>query len=96
MKIVCTVSGGPNDGTYEDDNWPRTHSYPLRGWGAITDNFHLAMTFEATCQTVVETKEGGQKQSIEVSRKHKYQVISRDETDGVLFVGMKHCGVQAE
>lgn len=96
MKIVCKVTGGPNDGTYEDDNWPRTHSYPLRGWGAITDNFHLERTFEATCKTVIEANPGKRGQNIEVTRKHKYQVISRDETDDVLLVGMKHCGVQAD
>jgi hypothetical protein len=96
MKIVCNVTGGPNDGLYEDDNWPRTHSYPLRGWGAITDNFHLERTFEATCKTVVEGKEGKRMRSVEVTRKHKYQVVSRKESDEVLVVGMQHRGVQAE
>jgi hypothetical protein len=92
MKIVCEVIGGPQEGTYEDGNWPNTRSFPISAWASITDDFAVGREVEAL--STANLKSGHGKKPKDSGSKHTYvyEVVSCEDTAGVVHVRMEYRG----
>jgi len=94
MKTVCEVIGGPYEGTYLDDNWPSAYSEPIRGWASATANFTVGKSFKTTYPVATESPQDKKTRGLGHSADHRYEVVSRHEVEGVLYVRLEYRGAK--
>ena len=96
MRIFCDVIGGPRGGHYEDWNWPKSKDYPIRAWASATQCFTVGKTFEAHCLTTMAAMRGKSDEDVEAPHRHTYEVVSNEESAGVIRVRVEYRGARTD
>ena len=87
QKVVCEMIGGPLEGRHEGEIGIN-YGDQVRGWALVTDNFQVGRGFQAVAPLPIPA--AGESESppapIEPLPPHRYEIVSREERDGVWYV----------
>jgi hypothetical protein len=96
LKVVVEMIYGPWEGTYEGESSDTEEGFDsrnfLKNWGKLTNRFQVGRRLESISPAAMKLMLTG-KPPDRGTRGHKYEVVSRDESDGTLRARLEYRGI---